>query len=92
MKGVITQVEIQGVTVNSLLSDNGKKPHDLIKEYVERKFNSNAYDVCFDKAFELGLTCGTETYDSAMAHILNALNISEHEIKVMLISNGVAIE
>jgi glutathionyl-hydroquinone reductase len=75
------------VEVSTVETKDGKKPHDLIKEYVAEKFNTPLYNPVFDAAYKIGLEFGTYAYDKAMIKIFSMLNISEEEIDTMLKSN-----
>lgn len=73
-----------GIEITHRKTKSGKPPHQLIKEFIASKLNTNEFDICFDLALKLGLQGGTEVYDKSIESILVDLEIPDTEILEML--------
>jgi hypothetical protein len=73
------------------IADNGKTPHQLIKEYVASKLETDILDEAFDLAIECGREKGVAQYDKCILLILETAQISQIEALAHLRDHGIKV-
>lgn len=69
---------------------NGKKRHNVIKNYVAENFETASYDILFDKAYEIKRIYGKETYDALIEELLERLGMKLSDMDDVMQSHNLS--
>lgn len=59
---------------------DGRKPHDIMKDYVAGVVKHRLYDKAFDLAWNMGVSHGTIAYKTVITNLLREIDIEPKKL------------